>query len=297
MRRIALIVCGLLLAWPTAGRSDEARGEPWPAALVQECDAPAPAWIWCDDFEADRSADGFEGSAERRPGAGLRGSTAAAFTFEAGKQGAGGIKIAFGRTPTPYMRPVDDGTRDYREIFWRLFVRVPEDWVGRGADKLSRAMILASPEWAQAMSAHVWSGPDPGPKSARLLLDPASGTDRAGNLRSTRYNDGPNLRWLGQRYGDFPLFAPAQFGRWHCVEAEVRLNSPHADDGVFRLYVNDRLEAEHSRLNWVGAYDDYGINAVFFENYWNVGSPVTQTRYFDNLVISTARIGCGEPPD
>jgi hypothetical protein len=35
------------------------------------------------------------------------------------------------------------------------------------------------------------------------------------------------------------------------------------------------------------------INAVLFENYWNAGSPVTQERYFDNIVISTSRIGCG----
>ena len=35
------------------------------------------------------------------------------------------------------------------------------------------------------------------------------------------------------------------------------------------------------------------VDNVVLENYWNRGSPVTQTRYFDNLVISTARIGCG----
>ena len=35
------------------------------------------------------------------------------------------------------------------------------------------------------------------------------------------------------------------------------------------------------------------INAVFFENYWNAGSPLTQERYFDNIIISTSRIGCG----
>jgi hypothetical protein len=37
----------------------------------------------------------------------------------------------------------------------------------------------------------------------------------------------------------------------------------------------------------------YGINAVFFENYCNNGSPVTQTSYFDNLIISTKPMGCG----
>jgi hypothetical protein len=147
------------------------------------------------------------------------------------------------------------------------------------------------------MIAHVWSGSDPGPKSELLLLDPASGTDPAGTLRTTRYSDSENLRWLGQKYASYPVFAAENFGRWQCVEAHVRLNSPAAMDGLFRLFINDQLENESRSLNWLGDYDEYGINAVFFENYWNRGSPVTQTRYFDNLVISTERIGCGLASD
>jgi hypothetical protein len=45
--------------------------------------------------------------------------------------------------------------------------------------------------------------------------------------------------------------------------------------------------------DWNGDSGNYMINAVLFENYWNAGSPVTQERYFDNIVISTSRIGCG----
>ena len=40
-------------------------------------------------------------------------------------------------------------------------------------------------------------------------------------------------------------------------------------------------------------YQEYGLNAVFLENWWNAGSPVAQERYLDNFVISTERIGCG----
>ncbi len=35
----------------------------------------------------------------------------------------------------------------------------------------------------------------------------------------------------------------------------------------------------------------YGINAVFLETYWNDGSPVTQSRWIDNFIISTKPIG------
>jgi hypothetical protein len=33
---------------------------------------------------------------------------------------------------------------------------------------------------------------------------------------------------------------------------------------------------------------------VFFENYWNSASPQNQERYFDDIVVSTQRIGCAE---
>ncbi|RAP77507.1 hypothetical protein [Paenibacillus montanisoli] len=57
------------------------------------------------------------------------------------------------------------------------------------------------------------------------------------------------------------------------------------------MWINDEFEAGRYDLNWLGNYDEYGLNAIFIENYWNTGSPKVQSRYFDNLVISTERIG------
>ena len=64
-------------------------------------------------------------------------------------------------------------------------------------------------------------------------------------------------------------------------------------NGAFQLWIDDALEANTTGLNWVGAFDAYGINSVFLENFWNSGSPQQQDRFFDNLVVSTQRIGCG----
>lgn len=289
VKYISLLTILMSLTGPALSAGNPA----WPASLTNECASPGAGWIWCDDFEVDRGQAYFEGSANRQPTTGVNGSSAAAFTFAAGNQDGGGLKIAFGRTPSSYLRPVDDGTTNYRDIYWRMFVYLPSDWVGNGADKLSRATILADANWSQAMIAHVWSGEDPGNQSEYLMLDPASGTDPAGNLATSQYNDAANLRWLGIKASGFPVFAKQNFGKWHCIEAHARLNDPGQSNGVFQLFINDKLEAEHNSLNWVGNYSRYGINAVFFENYWNNGSPVTQTRYFDNLVISTKPIGCG----
>lgn len=140
------------------------------------------------------------------------------------------------------------------------------------------------------MIAHHWSG---GAGHHFLVLDPASGTDEAGNLRTTTYNDFANLRWLGVATGTTPLFDSAHVGQWYCIEAHVRLNDAGQANGVFEFWVNGNLEARRSNLNWLGSYGAYGINAVFLENYWNNGAPKAQERYFDNFVLSTQPIGCG----
>ena len=60
-----------------------------------------------------------------------------------------------------------------------------------------------------------------------------------------------------------------------------------ADARVARFH-----EARLSGLGWIGRFQDYGINAVYLENYWNDGAPQLESRDFDNFIISTQRIGC-----
>lgn len=122
------------------------------------------------------------------------------------------------------------------------------------------------------------------------MLDPASGTDTAGSLVTTRYNDFPNMRWLGYMLFVTPVFDSAHAGTWHCIETHMKLNDAGVANGLFELWINGQLEARKTNLNWVGSYNAYGINVVFLENYSGAGSPTTQERYFDNLV-STRPIG------
>lgn len=263
-------------------------------ALVEECQTPGAGWIWCDDFDLDRLSSYFEfndadGSFQRVAGVGVEGSGAMRARFAAGQVGAGALHLAVGRTPSPYMRPADSGTLDYRELYWRLYLKLPDGWVGGGGWKLSRAFIFASPDWAQAMIAHVWSG---GPGHAQLFIDPARGTDEGGRVVTTTYNDGPNLSWLGAAGSATPIFDATHIGAWTCIEAHVRLNDTGQANGVFDLWIDDQMEAQRSGLNFVGNYTEYGLNAVFVENYWNDGAPAAQERYIDNFVVSTERIGC-----
>ena len=51
------------------------------------------------------------------------------------------------------------------------------------------------------------------------------------------------------------------------------------------------LDASRKGLNWHGRWTDYGIIAVFLENYWNSGAVKTESRWFDDFVVSTHPIG------
>src|SRR2546426_2508283 len=260
---------------------------------VNECATPQPGWIWCDDFEEDRLSRytywNHPESFQRVAGVGTGGSYGMRAQWAEGQVEAGSLWMAMGQTPMSGWNKADAGTAIYREVFWRMYLRTQPGWLGGSFYKLSRAMVFATANWAQAAVAHVWGDPA---ATNTLQLDPARGTDAAGNVLTTSYNDGAHFTWLGTAYGRTPLFDASHVGQWYCIEAHVKLNDAGQSNGVFEYWINGALETQKTGLNWLGAFSAYGINTVMFENYNNYGSPVAQERYFDRIVISTQRIGC-----
>ncbi len=253
--------------------------------------APDSGVIWCDDFEdgtplGTKYYDYDSNGGEFVPvaGVGFGNSTGLQVVWQTGEEQAGGFKRMFGRNP---IRSQSHGTQNFREIYWRQYLKMAPGWSGNPY-KLSRATIFASSSWAQAMIAHVWGDGN----GDILLIDPASGIDANNNLVTTRYNDFDNLRWLGWSRGTTEVFAAANADRWYCIESHAKLNTPGLSDGLFELRIDGRVEAAKSGLNWVGSWQDYGINAVAFENFWNRGAPGPRVRFIDNIVISTRPIGC-----
>jgi uncharacterized protein YjdB len=264
-----------------------------PPPTGTSCASPGSGWIFCDDFEQDQMSRYFEwgnpnGSFARVTGVGTDGSTGMRARFAAGQVTAGDLKLAFGRTPDPYFRPVDAGTANYRDVYWRLYVRTQSGWLGGAGWKFTKTIVFANSNWAEAAVGHL-TGLYTEPY---LTLYSASGTDAAGNLRTTTYNDFANFRDLGFTAGSTQLFSTTNSNKWYCVEARMRLNDAGQSNGVFQYWIDGNLEAQQTGLNWVGNYSAYGINALFLENYNNDGAPQAQERYFDNVVVSTQRIGC-----
>lgn len=271
----------------TTGGSDPAECAGW--------QVEHPEWIFCDDFEEPGPlvADGRyfeygddEGDCVPVDDLGFAGSRALESHFEVGEVGAGGLKLGFGRNPNAYMNKGIRPDEDFREIWYRMYVKHEQGWSGDPA-KLSRATVFTSADdWSQAMIAHLW-----GDGQERLLVDPVSCVVN-GQVVCQGYNDFANMSWLGNQSGTTAIFSTADSGQWRCVEAHVRLDDPGQANGVQEFWIDGQLEASRDGMTFVGDYDAYAINAVFFENYWNDGSTQDQARWFDNIVVSTEPIGC-----
>jgi len=274
----------------------------WVPIFPDECDdwqTLHPEWIFCDDFEVEstfvRTGRYFEYDSDGGDfipveGVGLDESIGMRVIFQAGEQTAGGFKLAFGRNPNSYMDKGIRDNEDFRDVYYRMYLKMQDGWVGSPA-KLSRATCFSSStDWSQAMIAHLWSSGD------YLLVDPVRCVDLATSLvKCIGYNDFPNMDWIGNMAGVTPIFDSVHDGIWYCVESHVKLNDPGTSNGVQEFWIDGNLEARRDYLNFVVSYTDYAINAALFENYWNSGSPQLQERYFDNIVVSTQPIGPWDP--
>lgn len=241
--------------------------------------------IWYDDFTMVKPYLESSGDIDTTESFGKEGGSLDMGFMKGVVSGEGNRKVAFGDFPDGSA--VIHAGEHYDEIYWRIYVKHEYGWQGAPA-KMSRATSIVSEKWQQAMIAHVWSG-----DGNSLTLDPASGVKgQSDSIMTTGYNDFSNLRWLGNKpCSSFQISSTSESGWWVLVEAGARLNTPGKSDGFFKLWIDGRLEAERTNLNFRGSYISHGINAVFLESYWNGGAIKTEKRWFDNFVVSTKPIG------
>jgi hypothetical protein len=79
--------------------------------------------------------------------------------------------------------------------------------------------------------------------------------------------------------------------QWSCLELELAVNTPGQDDGVLRLWLDDQPAGE-----WIGArFAGSGAQMKIHALQLTASSPddhPEQFSYYDNVVVSTQRIGC-----
>jgi hypothetical protein len=206
--------------------------------------------------------------------------------YDPGVEQSGYLWYNFGRNPAGSKTQT---STDFTEIYWRVWMKVQTGFQSN-PQKFTRARVLARSDYTDAASGHVWQG-----SSSNLALDPATGVASDGTtLMTSGYNDFAHYTWLGLAEGATQVYDSSHQGRWQCIEAHIKLNTPGQSDGVFELWVDGNLDAQRTGLNWRGSFTAYGLNHVTLENWWNGGvAPKTEYRYFDDFMLSTRRIGCG----
>jgi len=241
--------------------------------------------IWYDDFSGEKSYLESTGGLDNSESFGKTGSSMKAGFRQGDVAGEGNRKVAFGDFPDGSV--VVRRNRHFDEIFWRFYVNHQYGWQG-APGKMTRATSIVSENWQQSMIVHVWSG-----EGNSITLDPASGVyGQTDSIRTTKYNDFDNLSWLGNKpESAFQISSASESGYWVLVEAAVKLNTPGLSDGSCRLWIDGIADGERNNLNFRGSYIKHGINAVFLESYWNSGAVKTESRWFDNFVVSLKPVG------
>jgi hypothetical protein len=235
-----------------------------------ECDnwqAAHPDWLWCDGFESGDSLsvnyqDVSENGMAVVSGEAFEGTHSLRQSYIQGQVDAGWI-----------IRVSDSGFPDH--VFMRWYHKFEAGFSGFPPKMARIRYRLRSGDWSSPYAVHCWLETD-----GVLALDVAA-------TNSTQAN---SSGWLPIARTAFTFADAKNIGRWICFEMEMKLNTPGGTDGLYRLWADDSLIAERTGVDLRGTLTNK-INEMMLDCYWNGGSPRAQSRYYDNLVISTAKIG------
>jgi len=238
----------------------------------QEWQDQHPEWLWCDDFEEEQDLKASY------PDTGLNGlSVGTSDSFS----GAYAIEQSYtqGQVDAGWVSwyYADALGKDYGDAHPEIYVRWYHKFEGGFEGfppKMARLRSLG-PGWDKRFSVHYWV------KDGKIVAD----------VQVPFSSQANNSGWLPVAISDFDYNNPDNVGRWICHEMYVKTNTTGLADGAYRFWADGQMIIERTEVDLRGA-TSFEFNEVVLDTYWNGGSPVEQSRYYDNLVISTAPIGC-----
>lgn len=233
--------------------------------LASECNTEkrSPAWIFCDDFESgsldsyqDKSTNGLSISNEQA----FRGNLAVKQHYTTGQKAAGWLSYISNQLP------------DHIFIRWYHFFQ--SGYETAPAKMLRVQNRNHQGDWSKQFAVHVWA------TNNLLTLDTYSKFSQQRNASD----------WLAVATSNYNAIAAENLNRWVYFELEVKLNQSGASDGLFRLWADDKLIIEKLNVDIRGD-SNLGFNEVMIDTYFNAGASSPLSRYYDNFVVSSEKIG------
>jgi hypothetical protein len=165
----------------------------------------------------------------------------------------------------------------YRTVVARWYHKFEEGFTPREGEfppKMARMRCFQGNDWNAAYTVLFWFED----KDGHLSIE-----------RATRA-PGAHREWLPNHYANFLLSDPANIGRWICFELRVSLGDGPRSDRI-QAWADGRLVCDIIGDDLAAGNQDLNLNGMSWDCYWNGGSPREESRYYDDLVLSTEPVG------
>lgn len=298
-----------------------------PRASAQECANPKPEWLFCDDFESQQDQNGNlalwddQGLGPQNlvitttPANVHRGARALEITAHKGQDTGGG--------PTKWYLPGKD------DVYIRFWTRFATDFhylhhmvfigASQASDKWSAFgtagcrpsgtnffVTQVEPFGENGRNAppgawgfYTYSNDmtcDPGATCANYN-DPQQVCNDCDN-RGSPCTNGLECCWGANDIASPPVISA--LGAWTCLEARVQANTNGQSNGVQTLWVDGSQVGQWSGIRF-RTDDALKINSLGLWHYSTddvyAAGQTEETLWFDDVVVSTAPIGCGPGAD
>ena len=113
-----------------------------------------------------------------------------------------------------------------------------------------------------------------------------------GHLSIERHTRAPGAHreWTPNHAANWRFSDPVNVGRWVHFEMRVALGKGKRSDTI-QAWADGVLVCDMVGDDLAAGYKKFTLNGMSWDCYWNGGSPVEQSRFYDDLMLSTQPIG------
>ncbi len=191
--------------------------------------------------------------------------------------GAGWATRFFGDSPMFTSTIPNDQKKPYPTLVARWYHKYEEGFQPRDGywpNKNARMRCYGYGDYNSIYAVYFWT----------------DGLDGHLSMEASTKAPGAHRDWVPNHYTNFFYSDAQNVGRWVHYEMRLSLGEGRNSDRL-QAWADGLLICDVAGHDIASGYRDQTINAMMWDCYWNGGSPKRQSRYYDDLVMSTEPVG------